>query len=100
MTTASSQQTVADYARFAIGFDPRDRDRVHALIDEVIDSGHWSEGEMTRRFEAGWQAYNGAEAVATGSWSGGALAALHFAKCRGKRCCARRTRSWPPRSRR
>ena len=84
MTTASSQQTVADYARFAIGFDPRDRDRIHALIDEVIDSGHWSEGEMTRRFEAGWQAYNGAQAVATGSWSGGALAALHFCQVQGE----------------
>jgi dTDP-4-amino-4,6-dideoxygalactose transaminase len=84
MTTVSSQQTVADYARFAIGFDPRDRDRVHALIDEVIDSGHWSEGEMTRRFEAAWEAYNGVPAVATGSWSGGALAALNFAQVQGE----------------
>ena len=80
MTTASSQQTVADYARFAIGFDPRDRPRLHALIDEVIDSGHWSEGEMTNRFEAAWTAYHGAEAVATGSWAGGAIAALKFAQ--------------------
>ena len=84
MTTVSSQRTVAEYARFAIGFDPRDRDRFHALIDEVIDSGHWSEGEMTKRFEAAWQAYNGVEAVATGSWSGGALAALHFAQVQGE----------------
>jgi dTDP-4-amino-4,6-dideoxygalactose transaminase len=83
MTTVSSQQTVGDYARFAIGFDPRDRPRLHALIDEVIDSGHWTEGEMTRRFEAAWTAYNGADAVATGSWSGGALAALHFAGVQG-----------------
>jgi perosamine synthetase len=84
MTTVSSQQTVADYARFAIGFDPRDRARLHALIDEVIDSGHWSEGEMTSRFEAAWEAYNGVPAVATGSWSGGALAALHFAGVEGE----------------
>ncbi|HJS94353.1 MAG TPA: DegT/DnrJ/EryC1/StrS family aminotransferase [Solirubrobacteraceae bacterium] len=84
MTTVSSQQTVADYARFAIGFDPRDRARLHALIDEVIDSGHWSEGEMTRRFEAAWAEYHGVAAVATGSWSGGALAALHFAGVRGE----------------
>jgi len=84
MTTVSSQQTVADYARFAIGFDPRDRARVHALIDEVIDSGHWSEGEMTRRFESAWRDYNGAEAVATGSWAGSALAALHFAGVQGE----------------
>ena len=83
MTTVSSQHT-ADYARFAIGFDPRDRARFHALIDEVIDSGHWSEGEMTRRFEAAWEAYNGLAAVATGSWAGGALAALQFAGVKGE----------------
>jgi perosamine synthetase len=84
MTTASSQQTVADYARFAIGFDPRDRGRLHALIDDVIDSGHWSEGEMTSRFEAAWTAYNGAEAMATNGWTGGALAALKFAQVQGE----------------
>src|SRR5581483_3356832 len=84
MTTVSSQQTVADHARFAIGFDQRDRPRLHALIDEVIDSGHWSEGEMTRRFEAAWEAYNGVPAVATGSWSGGAMAALDFAGVQGE----------------
>ena len=75
MTTVSSPQTVAAYARFSIGFDPRDRARLHTLIDEVIDSGHWTEGEMTQRFEAAWEAYHGAPAVATGSWSGGAMAA-------------------------
>src|SRR5437763_5343088 len=84
MTTVSSQQTVPEYARFAIGFDPRDRSRLHALIDEVIDSGHWSEGEMTRRFEAAWEAYNGLPAVATSSWAGGAMAALHFANVRNE----------------
>ena len=42
MTTVSSQQTSADHARFAIGFDPRDRAGLHALWDEVIDSGQWS----------------------------------------------------------
>ena len=86
MTTVSSPQTAAgpDHARFAIGFDPRDRARFHALIDEVIDSGHWSEGEMTRRFEAAWRAYNELDAVAFGGWTGGALAALHFAGVRGE----------------
>ena len=42
-----------DYARFAIGFDERDRARLHALIDEVLDSNRWSEAAMTARFEAG-----------------------------------------------
>ena len=39
---------------------------------------------MTKRFEAAWEAYNGAPAVATGSWSGGAMAALHFAQVQGE----------------
>jgi dTDP-4-amino-4,6-dideoxygalactose transaminase len=68
-----------DYARFAIGFDPRDRARLHQLIDEVIDSNRWSEATMTERFEQAWEAWNGVGAVATSSWAGGAMAALHFA---------------------
>ena len=73
-----------DFSRFAIGFDHRDRARVHALWDEVFDSNQWSEGELTRRFEEAWGAWNGLEAVALGSWTGGALAALEFAGVRGQ----------------
>lgn len=83
MSTASTS-TRPDFARFAIGFDERDRPRVHALIDEVFDSGQWSEGEMTRRFEAAWEAHDGLPAVAVSSWAGGALAALHFARVKGE----------------
>src|SRR5579871_3045897 len=85
MTTAPTEQLLTpDYARFAIGFDQRDRARLHALIDEVIDSNRWSEGELTARFEAAWRDWNGLDVVATGSWSGGALAALHFAGVKGQ----------------
>lgn len=77
--------TQPDLHRFAIGFDERDRPRFHALIDEVIDSGQWSHGEMNRRFEDAWSAWNGAPAVALGSWAGGAIAALEFAGVRGKK---------------
>lgn len=70
--------------RFAIGFDRRDRMRLHELWDEVIDSDQWSHGEMTRRFEAAWAAWNGVGAVATASWAGGAMAALAFADVRGE----------------
>jgi perosamine synthetase len=73
-----------ELSRFAIGFDRRDRERLHALWDEVIDSEQWSEGAMTGRFEAAWAAWNGAGAVATGSWTGGAMAALEFAGVRGE----------------
>jgi dTDP-4-amino-4,6-dideoxygalactose transaminase len=84
MTTASAdQQSAPDYSRFAIGFDHRDRARFHALIDEILDSNRWSEATMTSRFEAAWEQWNGAPAVATSSWTGGAMAALHFAEVSG-----------------
>jgi perosamine synthetase len=81
MTTAS---TSPDYARFAIGFDDRDRARFHELVDQVIDSNQWSEGAMNKRFEEAWEEWNGAPAVATSSWAGGALAALNFAEVGGE----------------
>ncbi|HEY2594281.1 MAG TPA: DegT/DnrJ/EryC1/StrS family aminotransferase [Chloroflexota bacterium] len=87
MTTASasaSHQGAPDFARFAIGFDQRDRARLHALIDEVLDSNRWSEAELNARFEAAWEEYNDAPAVALSSWAGGALAALHFAGVAGE----------------
>jgi perosamine synthetase len=87
MTTAStsaSQQSDPDFARFAIGFDHRDRERLHALIDQVLDSNRWSEAGMVAGFEAAWESHNEAPAVAVSSWAGGALAALHFAGVQGQ----------------
>jgi dTDP-4-amino-4,6-dideoxygalactose transaminase len=81
MSTASTTQS--DFSRFAIGFDDRDRARLHALIDEVLDSERWSEGPMAARFESSWQQWNELPAVAMSSWAGGALAALDFADVRG-----------------
>jgi perosamine synthetase len=82
MSSASTAAT-PDYARFAIGFDRRDRTRLHSLIDEVLDSNRWSEAGMNERFEEAWAAHNGAPAVAMSSWAGGAMAALQFARVRG-----------------
>lgn len=80
MTTASAeQQSTPEHSRFAIGFDHRDRTRLHALIDEVLDSERWSEAGVTERFERAWESWNGLGAVALSSWAGGALAALRFA---------------------
>ncbi len=76
MSTASAPP---NFERFAIGFDERDRARLHELIDEVIDSGRWAEATMNQRFEAAWEAWNELPAVALSSWAGGAMAALHFA---------------------
>jgi perosamine synthetase len=73
-----------DLARFAIGFDHRDRERLHALWDRVFDSERWSEGELTQEFEAAWSAWNGLDAVAFNGWTGAALAALAWADVRGR----------------
>jgi dTDP-4-amino-4,6-dideoxygalactose transaminase len=84
MTTASTRQGAADFSRFAIGFDHRDRARLHDLIDEVLDSERWSEGEMIGRFEWAWAQWNALPALAFSSWAGGALAALDFAGVAGE----------------
>ena len=84
MSTASPSQIAADFSRFAIGFDHRDRARLHELIDQVLDSERWTEAEMVGRLEAAWEAWNGAAAVAVSSWAGGAVAALDFAGVRGE----------------
>jgi perosamine synthetase len=76
--------TPPDLGRFAIGFDPRDRTRLHELWDEVIDSQRWSEGPLTERFEAAWAGWNGLGSVAFSGWTGAALAALEFAGVRGE----------------
>src|SRR3954447_21431309 len=71
---------VAALGRFAIGFDHRDRSRLHALWDEVIDSQRWTEGPLTERFERAWGERHGADAVAVSGWTGAALAALRHAR--------------------
>ena len=50
-----------DLARFAIGFDQRDRARLHALWESVFDSERWSEGALTAEFEGSWARWNGVE---------------------------------------
>jgi len=64
------------FERFAIGFDHRDRRRLHALWDEILEREVWSQGPVTEAFEAAWGEWNGIAAVAMSSWSGAALAAL------------------------
>ena len=77
-------QTQTQLDRFAIGFDRRDRERLHGLWDAIIDAEQWSEGAMTRAFEEAWGATNGLEAVAFNGWTGAALAALEWAEVRGR----------------
>jgi perosamine synthetase len=80
----SQEQAAPGFSSFAIGFDERDRARLHELWDGVIDSQRWSEGDLTRRFEDAWGAWNGLPAVAFGSWAGGALTALEYAGVKGQ----------------
>ncbi len=83
-TTSADKHSAPDYSRFAIGFDDRDRARLHQLIDGVLDSNRWSEADLTKRFEQAWAEHNGVDAVALSSWAGGALAALHFIGVQGE----------------
>ena len=77
-------QIPTDLARFAIGFDQRDRERLHALWNGVLDAERWSEGTLTAQFEAAWARWNDLEAVAFNGWTGAALAALEWAGVRGE----------------
>jgi perosamine synthetase len=71
-----------DFSTFAIGFDHRDRDRLHALWDQVLDSERWTEAELVEELERDWTRWNGLGAVATASWAGAAAAGLDFAEVR------------------
>jgi perosamine synthetase len=73
-----------DGSAFAIGFDRRDRPRLHELWDQVLDSERWTEGELVARFEAAWRDRHALESVAVSSWAGGALAALEFVGVAGE----------------
>jgi dTDP-4-amino-4,6-dideoxygalactose transaminase len=74
----------AAFDAFAIGFDLRDRARLHALWDEIIDRQVWSQGPVTEAFEQAWAAWNGLDSAATSGWTGAALAALAFAEVAGE----------------
>jgi perosamine synthetase len=81
--TVDVESTRGAVGRFAIGFDRRDRERLHRLWDQAIEAERWSEGELTLQFERAWERSNGLPSVAFGSWSGAALSALAFAGVRG-----------------
>ena len=81
--TDAAPHAYASIDRFAIGFDGRDRARLHALWDEVIDGGQWSHASST----AAWSRpgrHGTAPARRDSSWAGGALAALDFAGVAGE----------------
>jgi perosamine synthetase len=73
-----------EFEKFAIGFDHRDRERLHALWEGILDDEVWSDGPLVKAFESSWTGWNGLPAVATSSWTGAALAALEYFEVRGK----------------
>lgn len=77
-------QRTLEASRFAIGFDHRDRARLHELWDTILDTDVWSEGKIASAFEDAWSAWNGLPTVAFGGWTGAALSALEFAGVRGE----------------
>src|ERR1700722_10359650 len=97
MTTASD--IASDFSSFAIGFDHRDRGRLHELIDQILDSERWTEAELVRRFESTWEEWNDAPAP---PWPCPVGPAGPWRRSRSQRsqappCCARPTPSWPRR---
>jgi dTDP-4-amino-4,6-dideoxygalactose transaminase len=72
-----------DYSSFRIGFDDRDRERLHEIWDSILDSQRWSEGPVVDGFEQSWSAWNELPSVAFSGWTGAALAALEFVGVRG-----------------
>ena len=69
---------------FAIGFDLRDRDKLHQMWDQIFESNRWSEGTFTELFESLWRDWNELPSVAFASWAGAAMACLDYIDVRGK----------------
>ena len=80
----ADQRITASVGSFAIGFDHRDRTRLHELWDSVLDAEVWTEGAMVAAFESAWADWVGLPAVAYSGWSGAALAVLDYVDVRGE----------------
>ena len=74
----------AKASQFSIGFDRRDRQRVHEMWDEIFQTNRWSEGPFTQQFEELWSEWNKIGSGAFSSWAGAALAALDYFDVRGQ----------------
>lgn len=61
-----------------ISFPAEARKAYAALLDEVFDSGFWSEGKMVRRFESDFGAYVGADSRAVTNAGVGLWAILQY----------------------
>lgn len=67
-----------------IPFEREWRDRYHALLEEVFDSGVWSGGNMQRRFETEFGDYVGLSARAVSNGGAALLAIFEYLDVRGR----------------
>ena len=85
------------FEQFAIGFDQRDRARLHELWDQVLDSHRWTESRMVDRFERLWAAGTGWAPSPSPAGRGRRWPRSSTPACGAGPCCAPPTRSWPRR---
>lgn len=70
--------------KFKINVSEEDKEYLFKCFSEVFASSFWTEGKYVKEFEKKFGTYIGAEALATSSWSGAALAALEYLDVRDK----------------
>ncbi|MCH8904533.1 MAG: DegT/DnrJ/EryC1/StrS family aminotransferase [Bacteroidetes bacterium] len=70
--------------KFSISFDQRDRKILHEYWDSIIDSGKWTEGPFTEKFEESWSEKTNLYSVAFNGWSGAATALQEYYKIAGQ----------------
>ncbi len=64
-------------------FSEKERKKYYSLLDEVFDSGFWSEGRMVSRFEEGFANVIGLQSMAVTNGGVALLALYEFTRVRG-----------------
>ncbi len=55
--------------RFKIGFDPKDKKKLHKYWNEILDKQLWSDGRFWPLFNEKWKNYVGVRSIALSNWS-------------------------------
>jgi perosamine synthetase len=76
---------ISDFQKFAISFDPRDKQRVFEYWNDIFSNQKWTEGKYTTLFEEKWAEWNRTPAVSTSSWAGAAMACMEYFKVSGRK---------------
>jgi perosamine synthetase len=70
--------------QFKIGFDERDRSKLHEYLDDILTNNKWSEGKYLKMFEDKWSEHVGAHSVAFSSWYSASQAVMKFYQLKGR----------------